>query len=347
MIELSRQSQVIGDRSTAVQAQNVTIVQADRVLIERIAKEVIEREMSVLSARAYETFRNRAEALVQQFIDQLSVEGGFNRNRVEDPRFQVALLDAQKEYGKDGSSGLKDQLTNLLVRMNTEPQDEITKLYAEAIKVVPLLTRAQVNAIATVCTFRYLTYSVHDIDELNVSFQTKVFPFLNGAARSAYDFSHIEYTRCGQIGVGSFSPIDAMLQTYRGLFSKGFQHKDIPATVRRGTRKRFIIPCLNDPRMLQINCLNIRDITKYSKELGLEEIEVRALTKLLTDHTLPENEIFSALNQRDERFMRLADYVLSTDAKHLTLTSVGFIVGVVNMENVSGEKVDLGGWFSA
>jgi hypothetical protein len=206
MIDLSKQTQTTGDHSTAVQATNVTIIQqSDRTQIEAVARDVIRRELETLTAQAGATFQTRAETLVSGFIEKLSTSSTFDFRKVEDPRFQFALHEAQKGYGKDGSAQLKDELTSLLVRIGSESRDEVAKLYAEAINVVPLLTAAQVKAIAVVCAARSLTFRPSTIEQLTDNFKSQVFPFVDGAARSSFDFNHIEYARCGQVGMGSFT----------------------------------------------------------------------------------------------------------------------------------------------
>jgi hypothetical protein len=109
----------------------------------------------------------------------------------------------------------------------------------------------------------------------------------------------------------------------------------------------LIIPCLNDPALLQVNALHINTLEERAKLLGLQKAEIESLTNLFNVNRMSEPEIIALLETRDPRFKQLADYLQTTAASRLLLTSVGVIIGVVNVENISGTTVNLSGWFSA
>jgi len=346
MIDLNKQSQTTGDNSTAIQAQSVTIVQADRTFIEGIAKDVIRRELDTLTKGALDEFKKRADNFVSGFIDRLAASKTFNKKKFEEPQFQFSLNDAQREYGKSGAADLKEELINLLLRMNEEPSDEIAKLYAEAIKVIPLLTRAQIKAIALVGLVRYISYGVGNVEQLVELYEKNVFPFLDGAARSSYDFSHIEYARCGQIGIGSFSLTSMLHETYRGIFCKGFPSDAISNDISEETKRTFFMPCLHDHSLQQVVALRKQDLEEKIKQHSLKDQEAQAIRALFQNHMMADNEILALLEKRNARFKELSDYISSTPSSHLSLTSVGMIVAVVNSEGATGEKINLSNWFS-
>jgi hypothetical protein len=108
MIDLTKQIQTGGGHSTAIQgARDIYVVQqADREYIEAVARDVIRKEIETLTAHAVDTFKARAEEFVRDFIARLARTKNHNISKLDDPRFQFALHDAEKEYGKSGSSEL-------------------------------------------------------------------------------------------------------------------------------------------------------------------------------------------------------------------------------------------------
>jgi hypothetical protein len=348
MIELTKQTQATGNHSTAIQATNVTIIQqADRRHIEAIAREVIRRELDTLTAKAASTFQARADELIRDFIETLSDARNFNIAKAEDPRFQFALRDAQREFGKSGSPQLKDALIALLVRIGSEPNDELAKLYAEAIKMMPLLTRPQINAISLVCAVRLLTFdSAENVQQLTDDYRTKAFPFLDGIARLPYDFSHIEYARCGQVGTYEFSLVGVIRNNYSGLFWKGTSSHLISAEIGDVARQALLKPCPDDESFVRVNATNAAVLERRIRKNNLTTGEAVMLHILFEGQTMPDDEIMATLGRADIRFRQLADYIAQTDARHLSLTSVGQIIAIVNIEHLSGEKIDLSKWLS-
>jgi hypothetical protein len=346
-MDLSNQKQVTGDHSTAIQATNVTVIhQADKEMMADIARSVVQRDMETLANKAFDSFKVRTETLTDTLITKLAENSDFKKEKFEDPRYQFALGDAQREYGKDGSPHLRDELVNLLVRMNVESSDEKSKLYAEAIKVIPQLTRAQVNAIAIKTGVQYLQKPITDQAGFVKYFEGSVFPFLIGAARSQYDFSHIEYARCGQIGLGQQSFKALMAEKYGGLFSLGFDEALIPTHVPKAVRDIYIIKSRNDDAKVQVNALNERGLDEAFRNSHLSQQDLLALKVLYQGSAANLDQVGKKLAEWDTRFSELDDYYANTLIQRLTLTSVGTIIGVVNIENASKMEVDLSRWFT-
>jgi hypothetical protein len=345
MIETNKQKQTTGDNSTAIQAQTVTIIQnVDRDYIEEVARDVLKRDFDTLTKSALVEFKNRTEDLVSTFIDNIAENKKFDIKKIEKPDFQFALRDAQIEYGKTGSAELKESLVNLLTKIGEEKHDDIARLYSEAIKTLPILNKEQIKTIAIVCWCRYLSFPGGNLDSFLERFQKKVFPFIEGAGKSHYAFSNIEYAKCGQVNISKVMFWDLVRSNYQGIFAKGFDQGEIITDIPAEHLSKLFIKCLLDPSKVQINAMNEHSLDKKVIDFGLNEAQSKRVKELFQIQSMSTDEISNLLIEKDINFKKLADYINNTQAGNLTLTSVGLIIGVVNIEAISGEIVDLNSW---
>ena len=121
--------QKTGNNSTSFQAQNIIINQgASEQEVREIALNVFKDNFIELSDIAKNTAKIRAEEITNDFVKKLQNENPEALNKAQDPDFQDALFNVQKEYAKSGDKELGDLLVNLLADRTQHDQRTIAQI---------------------------------------------------------------------------------------------------------------------------------------------------------------------------------------------------------------------------
>src|SRR4051812_40016868 len=102
--------------STNLQGNSIVVHQGlSYVDVKSIALDVFKSNFLELSEKAASTAKERAEELVDKFLDELQNRSPQSVENMENPSMQFALYSAQKEYVKSGDKDLADVLVDILV----------------------------------------------------------------------------------------------------------------------------------------------------------------------------------------------------------------------------------------
>ena len=105
-----------GENSTNLQGQSIVINQGISYLdAKNIAIDVFKANYLELSVKAADTAKQRAEELVDNFLNEVKERNPKAIQTMEDPGMQYAIFTAQKEYAKTGDKDLSDMLVDILV----------------------------------------------------------------------------------------------------------------------------------------------------------------------------------------------------------------------------------------
>lgn len=337
-----------GDNSTNFQGQ--TIVINNGITYEDakgIALDVFKSNYLELSTKAADTAKQRAEELVDDFLQQIMARKPEAISTMEDPGMQYAIFSAQKEYAKTGDKNMSDMLVDILVDRASLPERNLKQIVMdESLQIVPKLTNSQIDTLTLVFILRYTQN--HGISNL-LSFKNYLLqylnPFISALSKENSLYQHIEYTGCGAVGLGEIKIEDIFLRTYSGLFSKGFTIDELKTIIDDYEKyPEMYTTCLQDNLKLQINAISEDVIEDKLKKHNTNIDTINKFKTLFNQHQMNTNEVKSYLEKETSFMKDLLDFWDNSSMKHLTLTSVGIAIATANLRRKTGISVDLDIW---
>ena len=141
-----------GDNSTNLQGQ--TFIINNGISYEDakgIALDVFKSNYLELSTKAADTAKQRAEELVEDFLQQVKERNPNAINTMEDPGMQYAIFSAQKEYARTGDKNMSDMLVDVLVDRAAFPERNLKQIVLdECLQIIPKLTTSQLDTLTIV-----------------------------------------------------------------------------------------------------------------------------------------------------------------------------------------------------
>lgn len=194
--------QKTGNNSTSFQAQTIHIHQGvSETEAREIALNVFNNNFTELSSLAMNTARDRAEEITNDFVKKLQKENPGGLNKAQEPDFQDALFNVQKEYSKSGDKELGDLLVDLLTDRTRHPQRTIAQIVLdESIKTAPKLTEDQLAALAVIFFFQYSrNRSVRSHDLLGQYWDKHIKNFIEKLSKNTSCYQHLDFSGCGSM----------------------------------------------------------------------------------------------------------------------------------------------------
>jgi len=344
----NKQDQRSGDNSTNIQAGSITIQTGLTYNdVKEIAEDVFKNNFLIMTGQAKLTAEQRANDLIENFLNRLKQENPSGLETAKDPDMQIALFSAQKSYARYGHEELRNLLVDLLIKRTQTSDNDLKKIVLnEALEVAPKLTVKQLNSIS----IRFLiVYSKNDavnsIESFNTYLNKYLLPFCSYIANEQSDYQHIEYAGCGTVGVLFNDIYAAFKNNYAGILSKGFDMSSLgqlQLTIEQ--QKQLIVKCLRDSTKYQINAINDMEIEAQGKNLGLNDNLIPKVKELQNSNLITADEFEHILVNVDVRFKDLLKIWRDTGLGRLQLTTVGIALAHANIKRMINEDLDLGIW---
>lgn len=337
-----------GENSTNLQGQSIVINQGISYLdAKNIAIDVFKANYLELSVKAADTAKQRAEELVDNFLNEVKERNPKAIQTMEDPGMQYAIFTAQKEYAKTGDKDLSDMLVDILVDRASQEERNLKQIVLdESLKVVPKLTASQMDSLTIIFIIKYSrNFGINNLPTFKDYLTSYIKPFTSILSKEHSLYQHLEFTGCGSISLGAAKIQDVFSKTYKGIFCKGFTKEQIESVIPEFERfKTLIIPCLNDSEKLQIAALDEEVLEEKSKQLGLSNDEINKLKPFLNNHQLKGEELIKLIKEQGDFMSSLFEIWDNSSLKNMTLTSVGIAIATANLRRKTGITVDLGIW---
>lgn len=347
-----KQEQHVAEGSTAIQAGgnvNITYTGLTYSEVRAVALDVFKANFHKLAGIARETALARAEEITERFLSKLQNEYPRGLQKATDPDFQYVLFSAQRDYARSGDKDLGDLLVDLLVeRSKCEQRGLLQIVLNEALNTVPKLTENQLAALAVIFTFRYSRFThIVDHQSLGDFFDRYVLPFLDKLVTNMASYQHLEFTGCGKIEVTELSLESALAATYQGLFTHGFEKKEVAERgITIGLDSRFFIRCLNDPAKIQVNALAKEDLEAKLKAHSVSPEDSAKIMQLFDLGKINDDEVRALCIKIRPYMARLFDTWSNSPMKNFTLTSVGIAIAHANIQRYTGKFADLSIWIN-
>jgi len=337
-----------GENSTNIQGQTIVINQGITYQDAKdIAVDVFKSNYLELSAKAADTAIQRAEELIDDFLTEVKERNPEAINSMESPGMQYAIFTAQKEYVKTGDKDLSDMLVDILVDRAAQVERNLKQIVLdESLSIVPKLTLSQLDTLTIIFILKYSrNKQVGSVPLLKKYFEEYISPFTSLLSKEISLYQHLEFAGCGSISLGSAKIEDSILETYKGIFCKGFTKEQFEATgIPMDKYPSIVIQCLQDNTKFQLAAIDDEAFEQIAKEKGVDEGEISKLKPLMNNHQMNVGETKELIMQQGDFMNILFDVWDNSPLKNMTLTSVGIAVATANLRRKTGISVDLGIW---
>lgn len=347
----SKQGQTATDGATAIQAGGDVIVQNGMTYLEvrQVALDVFRANFYELAGVAGQVASARAEEITESFLGKLQEENPEGFGKANDPGFQHALYTVQKEHARTGDKDLADLLVDLLVDRTKFPQRDIMQIVLdECLSTAPKLTEEQLASLSMVFLFKFtLNNGMGNHVALGEYFDRFARPFSSKLSRKDSSFRHLEFAGCGAVSLAQATIENCLLGSYRGLFSKGFDLKELEGRgISINAFPNFFTRCLNDAEKIQVNALNQQQLDARLQVIVASEDEKSKIRSLFDFNPMNEGEIRTKCIEIRPYMMDLFEAWSSSRASAFTLISVGIAIAHANIKRIAGEFADLSIWIN-
>jgi len=280
--------------------------------------------------------------LEKKIASQLNVE---EINKFQDPDIQHALYEAIKSNARIGSEGLRRNLSALIVeRIKNDNQDLKRIVYNEAISTIGKLTGDQLKILALCFLLRYTYYTgILSWDVFNYYISKKIKPFTDFKNTTA-EFQHLEYAGCGSIGIGSWDFIKGFRENYSFLFLKPIEQSEVDGLNLQEDLKLEIITLKENKYLFRFR--NSKGLREYLEKKSIEAVVIDKVNNVYQKNIQSEEEIRKKIYEEADGGKSLAKVWADSQLKHLSLTSVGIVIGAIYYEQIIGEKLDIDIWIN-
>ena len=324
-----------------------------------LCKDLIHSEFSTYKASALQTAIEREEKLRNSIFEKLAKEKVTNENILEEfknPDLQFSYVNAQKAFIRVGTSELENVLSELLLKRIKENSRTLLQLVLnESLNIVPMLLPEQLNILSLCFMLKYTqSKTIKNLDSLKKYLSATILPHVVSDLKKESLYQHIEYARCGQVGLLEIKLETILGQTYRGLFLKGLPLAEIAEL--KSKYPNLFLPCLNNQDLWQVGVLNQQFLEKVLNETNKDGLP-KELAEINTndDDNKKIMHLFNKNVMNDEEIKNKVIELLpsvteafalwnNSDLNKLTLTSVGIVIGATYSKQISGEEYDLSIW---
>jgi hypothetical protein len=226
---VTAQEQKGGMGSTNIQVGTIT-TGLTYVDVREIATEIFDRNFADLANVAREVAAGRAEEIRDELIAKMQQDPKANAQSFAQVEKQMHLFEAQKAYAVSGDEDLKRLLVTALTVASSAPERSMKSIVlGEAIKIVALLTPAQLRALSVGFCVWYVNFGVSSLKDLFSKYIAAADLHVSELALTPGDLRHLEYLGCGTSGTHNLQ-IDTLLRgEYPGLIQTGFKSDLLPS----------------------------------------------------------------------------------------------------------------------
>lgn len=314
-----------------------------------LCSDLIKTELDAYREEAAKTAIERDERLLKTFFERLHNEKLSDEKVCEEfknPDMQYTYVEAQKAYIRLGTQELENTLADLLVSRVKENQRTLIQIaLREAISVVPMLLPEQLDILALCFRLRYTrSLAIDSFDSFFDHLKRSILPHISSIKNTKDSlYQHLVYAKVGSISIGERSLEGIFSKSYGGLFLKGYAEDEIQDYL--GKYPTCFTQCLQNPEKIQINAICAEHFNKFlEKNKEFDPVDKQSLQNLFSQNLMSETEIKSFICKKLPSCEALCNLWNNSSLKHLSLTSVGIVIGANRSKQISGDTFDINIW---
>lgn len=347
MIKDKTQRQEGGDNSANYQAETINQYGLSYRDAKEIALDVFKENFTSLSEQAKQTAKERAEKLVDAFLNEVKAKNPDLLNSVQEPSMQLALYSAQKSYARTGDKDVADLLVDILVNRAGQKDRNLKQIVLdESLEVVPKLTNEQLDILTIVFIIKYsANKNLKNLEALKEYLEACIKPFTDNLTKDDSAYQHLEYCNCGSVSLLNNNIENIFLARYKGLFCKGVELEKFEEIY--GNLAEFpnmLVQCLHDKLKLQVNALDDDVLKDQINKNQLSEDNSQKITTFFNSNLMSENEVKEYLAKQGDFMIELLDVWESSSMNQMTITSVGIALAQANFKRKTGQSINLSEW---
>ena len=318
--------------------------------VKDLVTSVIDQKLIAFKDEAKVIYYQRTEKFKKLITDKIKNLPEEEIAKLKEPDTQLTLIEAAKISGRKQNEELRNLLANLVVsriKNDKSGKEELKNIvYNEAILTVNKLTVDQLKIITLCYLLKDTSYGgIVSWNTFNNYLNTHIKPFL-GFKNTNAEFQHIEYAGCGSIGIGSWDLINIYRLQYSFLFLNSVEKKEIDElNLQENVKQEIVVLDTKEDKYL-IRFMNKGILEKYLKKKQVNEEIAKKLGLIYESHIKNNDDVKKKILDETEIGKELLDLWENSNLKHLSLTSVGIVIGASYFEQVTGEKIDIGIWIN-
>lgn len=325
--------------------------------VKTICNDIVKDELMKYADDAKSLANKRQEELMNSILEKLQDERISNENILKEfknPDMQYCYFEAQKAFIRRGTDELELILSNLIVHRVKESKNSLLQIVLnQAVEVSNLLLPQQYDILSL--AFFMINCGIQNVDsfaKLTDIIKSYLIPFIKDLTKKASVYKHIEFSKCGSISIGENKLEKLFSNKFRTLFLKGKSRDELTNEFNLGVvldkypgvfkRSPY------DENLLQVSAMDEEELEKSIKMLEADEdIDNQVggwLRNLFQMQGLSDEEVKNKVISLVPEINPLFDVWNDSYLKHMNLTSVGMVLGAVNLMNKSGVNLDLNIW---
>lgn len=312
----------------------------------KLIQTLFEDNFPKLRQIAQETAMENIRKFENTFVEKLKTSlKEHDIKQLSDPDIQYILTQAVLQAGRTNENDLRENLSNLMVERIKNSDNSLRKLaYNESIETIGKITPDGMKIIALCFIARYARWDgVKTIEILNKKIDTiaPLFDFKNTNA----EFQHIVYTGCGELGIGSWNYVNNIREIYNEI---------MPLVTANEPLESFNLPQeIMEDLFIKINdkeygykIINQNNFNEYLDSTSISEPTKNSLKTLFSQAVTNSNKKILELATNSKQVQLLHSLIRDSNLTHLTLTSVGIVIGAMYYEKISGKKININIWIN-
>jgi hypothetical protein len=282
-----------------------------------------------------------------EVMKRLDDEAALQREAFKDPDFLYVLAKAQHQYARtDDTVRHKNLLDLIVLRSKQNESGRLALTLNDAVDKASVLTRNEFAELSMCFLIRNTQFKTQSIQELSTHLNRCLVPLLDDISVEHSSYTYLESHSCASIDITSLEFRNALLHSYGGLFSKGFDNDWVTthfAGASDGDRIQLLIPCLNDSSKVQLAALSRHLFLEKGALTSVNPDNLNSLYTAFEGTFWTEAEIIENLSPLVPDIARAFELWNTTALKNLILTSVGTALGYTNVAQF-GFDADLSIW---
>ncbi len=346
-------NQKSGDNSTNLQAGGNIVVNNKSIAlfsIEEVAKQLMGSVFGELPDGTKKQIKSNQKSYFQALsenLGQIIKQNEELKEIINSPDFQYISKKSTISASRSSSGELHKNLASLIIkRINNNSEGLKRIVYDEAISTINKLTTDQLKIIALCYLLRYTSYDkILSWETYKNYLDTNIKPFLNFKNTNA-EFQHIEYTGCGSMGIGSWDLINIYKRQYSFLFLNLIEKNQIDdLNLSEEIKKEAIAIDTKEDKYL-IRFKNKTDLEKYLNDKKIDKEVAHKLVSIYENNIKNNEDIKKKISEETNIGKELIKLLEDSNLAHLSLTSVGIVIGANYFEQIVGEKIDISIWIN-
>jgi len=313
-----------------------------------------ERLFELLFKENFPKLQEEAQKIAQQSINKfckefvIKAKANLNEGEIKklaDPDIQYVLTKSILQAGRRDKKDLRENLSYLIVeRIKNSDHDLKSLVYNEAIETIGKLTIDGLKIITICFILRYTRrLKIKNIDELNnfLKLLEPLYDFNNTNA----EFQHIEYAGCGGLGIGSWHYVKSLAESYPELFpltisAHHLVGHNIPSKIMQD-----IFTTISE-KEFEFKIVNEKELNSYLDSQSVEDIIKNEIRSQFSTAKQEQTRKINDLIKNSKEIQKANEIVSNSNLEHLTLTSVGIVIGAMYYEKIIGEKIPIDIWIN-